>query len=230
MWDSLMWKGPCGDSRPRLSAERSSACGKIAQRMRKNLISCLAVTLLLTSCSPREILSLRLAADLIAASDAFKITQQYTLQTGVLANKDYVSPEYLILQHHGWISATSAACAQGLGPPPCWEVILTPSGVETVRSVVSPDEPAKTTFAIPVAKRQLVAVTGISKQGIVADIDFSWKWVPLNEIGAALYSGDVRYRSTVRFREYDDGWRIVASTPQPPQTLDDALKNAEPAP
>ncbi|HTS34124.1 MAG TPA: hypothetical protein VMH04_00550 [Candidatus Solibacter sp.] len=198
--------------------------------MKQKSIAGLSIILFLTACSPRDILSRRLAADLIAASDAFKTTQQYTLQTGILANKDYVSPEYLVLQHHGWISASAANCSQGLGPPPCWDVILTPSGVETVRAVIAPEEPNRATFALPVAKRQLIAVTGISKQGIVADIDFTWKWVPLNEIGAALYSGDVHYRSTVRFREYDDGWRIVQSSPQPPQNLDDALKNAEPAP
>ena len=66
----------------------------------------------------------------------------------------------------------------------------------------------------------------------MADVDFTWKWVPLNEIGAALYSGDLHYNSTVGFRDYDDGWRIVAaqSAPHSGQTLDDALKNAEPAP
>jgi hypothetical protein len=55
----------------------------------------------------------------------------------------------------------------------------------------------------------------------------------LNEVGAALYSADLRYASTVGFREYDDGWRILAARsaphPNPNQTLDDALKNAEPA-
>jgi len=53
----------------------------------------------------------------------------------------------------------------------------------------------------------------------------------MNEVGAALYSGDLRYNSTVGFREYDDGWRIVIahSAPRSGQMLDDALKNAEPA-
>jgi hypothetical protein len=40
----------------------------------------------------------------------------------------------------------------------------------------------------------------------------------------------VRYKSTVGFRDYDDGWRLVQTAPHPGQTLDDALKNAEPAP
>ena len=116
-------------------------------------------------------------------------------------------------------------------PSPCWDVLLTPSGVETVRALVPAEEADKTSFFIPVARRELVGVTGISKQGNQADVDFTWKWVPLNEVGAALYSGDMRYNSTVGFRDYDDGWRIVigVSAPHPDQTLDDALKNAEPA-
>ena len=187
-------------------------------------------SLLLTSCSPRNYLTRRLATDLISASDAFKTPQQYVLQTGVVAGKDYSTPEYLILQHHGWISATNAACPPGLGPPPCWDVLLTPSGVDAVQSAVPPDQASKPALTIPVARRELVGVTGISKQGTFADVDFTWKWVPLNEIGAALYTGDLHYKSTVGFRDYDDGWRIVLTAPHPSQTLDDALKNAEPTP
>ena len=49
-------------------------------------------------------------------------------------------------------------------------------------------------------------------------------------MGAALYSSDLRYHSTAGFRNYDDGWRVVQSAPHSGQTLDDALKNAKPAP
>jgi len=198
--------------------------------MRKKSILSLFGLLLLVSCSPRDLLSRRLAADLISASDAFKTPQRFTLQTGVVSSKDYVSPEYLVLQHHGWISATTATCAPGVAPPPCWDVLLTPSGVDTIRALVAAEEASKASFAFPVARRELVNVTGINKQGGVADVDFTWRWVPLNEIGAALYSADLRYKSTVAFRNYDDGWRVVQSNPHSAQTLDDALKNAEPVP
>jgi len=189
---------------------------------------CLAL-LLLCSCSPRDFLTRRLAADLISASDPFQTPQQYILQTGVVSNKDYVTPEYQILQHHGWISATSIACPASLAPPPCWEVLLTPSGVDTIRTLLPVDETTHSSFAIPIAKRKFVGITGISKQGTVAEVDFSWRWVPLNEIGAALYSSDMRYQSTVGFRDYDDGWRVAQISLRPAQTLDDALRNAEPA-
>ena len=198
--------------------------------MRKNSILCLIGALLLVACSPRDFLTRRLATDLIAASDAFKTPQQFLLQTGVVSNKDYVSPEYLVLTHHGWISASTIACPQGVAPPPCWEILLTPAGVETVRALVSAEESSKLSFSLPVARRELMDVTGISRQGNAADVDFTWRWVPMNELGAALYSSDLHYKSTVAFRDYDDGWRVVQSNPHTAQTLDDALKNAEPVP
>jgi hypothetical protein len=102
--------------------------------------------------------------------------------------------------------------------------------VDTLRALAPPEDSGKSSFALPVARRELVEVTGISKQGIAADVDFTWRWVPLNEIGAALYSSDLHYKSTVAFRQYDDGWRVVQSNPHTAQTLEDALKNAEPVP
>jgi hypothetical protein len=222
-----MWRRTHSSVRP----GRSPAAPATAHSMRKKIILALAV-LLLASCSPRDFLTRRLATDLISASDTFKAPQQFVLQTGVVSSRDYASPEYLVLQHHGWISATTAPCPAGLTPPPCWDVLLTPIGVDTVRALIPAEEADKPSLAIPVARRDLIAVTGISKQGNVADVDFTWKWVPLNEIGAALYSGDLRYNSTVGFRDYDDGWRIAVGqgVPRTVQSLDDALKNAEPAP
>jgi hypothetical protein len=198
--------------------------------MRKTLTLalCPLLSLALASCSPRDFLTRRLAADLISASTAFQTPQQFTLQTGIVANKDYASPEYVVLQQHGWISATKAPCSPGLIAP-CWDVVLTPSGVDTVRTLIPAEEADKALLFIPVSRRELLAVTGISKQGNVADVDFAWKWVPLNEVGAALYSADQHYVSTVGFRDYDDGWRVLQSAAHSGQSLDDALKNVEPA-
>jgi hypothetical protein len=184
----------------------------------------------LTACSPRDYLTRRLATDLIAASTEFQTPQRYTLQTGVVSNKDYPSPEYLVLQHRNWISANSTPCPAGMTPPPCWDIILTPAGVETIRTIVSAEEAAKSTVLFPAARRELVAVTGIARQGSAADVEFTWKWIPLNEVGAALYSGDLQYKSVVGFRQYDDGWRVQQGTPRSGQSVEDALKNAEPAP
>lgn len=194
------------------------------------LIPCLGSIFLLASCSPRDFLTRRLAADLIASSSTFRAAQQFQLRTGILSNQEHLSPEYLVLQHRGWISAAQARCAPDITPPPCWDVTLTPSGVDTFRPLISPEDAGTQTLRIPAARRELIAVTGISKQGRIADVEFTWRWTPLNEVGAVLYSSNNRYRSTASFRCYDDGWRIVqgggASHPSLP--LDDALKSAEP--
>jgi hypothetical protein len=193
------------------------------------VILCLLLAFL-TACSPRDYLTRRLATDLIAGSSEFQAQQRYTLQTGVVSNKDYPSPEYLVLQHHNWISANSAPCPAGMTPPPCWDIVLTPAGVETIRTIVSAEAAAKSSIPLPAARRELVAVTGVVRQGSAADVEFIWKWVPLNEIGAALYSGDPHYKSLVGFRQYDDGWRMQQGIPHSAQSIEDALKNAEPAP
>src|SRR4051812_28012709 len=145
-------------------------------------------TLVLVSCSPRDFLTRRLAGDLISASPDFKASQRFILQTGILSGKDYPSPEYLVLQNHGWIAATSATCPREVAPPPCWDVVVTPSGVDVVHTALPSEQAAGSLLAVPVARRALVGVTGISKQSGSADVEFAWKWTPLNEIGAALYS------------------------------------------
>jgi|SRR5271165_982863 len=193
------------------------------------LVLSIACLLLFSSCSPRDFLTRRLAADLIASSETFRAQQQFQLRIGVVANKDYLSPDYLVLQHHGWISGTTVPCPPLLTPPPCWDVMLTPSGVETIQTLLAPGDAEKQSFSIPAARRELVAITGIAKQGNLADVELTWKWIPLNEVGAALYSGDVRYHSTAIFRCYDDGWRLMQGASHPAQPLDEALKNAEPA-
>jgi hypothetical protein len=197
--------------------------------MQKPHILVLSIALLLSSCSPRDVLSRRLASDLIESSNIFRAQQQFQLRTGIVSNQDYPSPDYLALQHRGWISATNTRCPAALAPPPCWDVMLTPSGVDTFQSLIAPGDAEKQSFSIPAARRELVAITGIAKQGNVADVEFTWRWVPLNEVGAVFYSGDAHYQSTASFRFYDDGWRLVQGAAHPGQPLDEALKNAEPA-
>lgn len=200
--------------------------------MRKLRIAfALGLLLVATACSPRDFLTRRLASDLIASSDTFKSTQQFGLRTGVTSNKDYISPEYLVLQGRGWITGTSVRCPPDVAPPPCWEVALTPIGVDTFHDLIPNGTTDSPYFSVPVARRQLTGITGISKSGNAADVDFLWKWIPLNEVGAALYASGLQYKSTVGFRQYDDGWRVIeGSAPRSNQGLDDALKNSETAP
>jgi hypothetical protein len=198
--------------------------------MRKSGIVLIVVCLCCgIACSPRDYLTRRLAAALIAASNTFKAPQQFWIRTGIMSNKDYLSPEYMVLQRRGWITGASVPCTPAVAPAPCWDVALTPVGVETFRDLM-PANSSSQYFGVPAARRELVQVTGISASGNAADVDFRWKWVALNEVGAALYNPGVQYDSTVAFRKYDDGWRVIeADAPKLNQGLDDALKNASPA-
>jgi hypothetical protein len=121
-------------------------------------------------------------------------------------------------------------CPAGIDPPPCWDVLLTPLGVDTIRPLIS--VPSRWSrhgpMAIPVARRELVSISGISKAGNFADVEFTWRWVSINPVGAALYDSGVHYRSTVGFRSYDDGWRVVEQAIPSNQPLEDALRNAQP--
>jgi hypothetical protein len=189
------------------------------------VLLCLAV-----GCSPRDFLTRRLAADLISGAEGFRTSQVFWLKTGVVSNKDFNSPESLVLQRQGWITGTPANCSPGVEPSPCWDVVLSPIGVETFRPLVPNSMRATSLVSVRVARRELLEITGISKSGSYADVDFTWHWIALNEVGSALYDSGVRYRSTVAFRSYDDGWRVVTEPVRSNQSLDDALRSAQTAP
>ncbi len=189
----------------------------------------LAVLLCLgMACSPRDFLTRRLAADLISATEAFKAPQMFWLRSGIVSNKDFSSPDFMVLQRRGWILGTEQKCPADVAPPPCWDVVLTPLGVDTIRPLISSAPPDNGPIGIQVVRRELLGVSGISKAGNFADVEFTWRWVSINPVGAALFDSGVRYRSTVAFRGYDDGWRVVEKTVPSNQTLEEALRNAQP--
>ena len=190
------------------------------------LLGALCFTL---ACSPRDFLTRRLAADLISGSDGFKTPQTFWLTTGVVSNKEFSSPESMVLQRRGWIIGNEQKCPAGVEPAPCWDVVLSPIGVDTIRPLIAGRSPGSGAIAIQIARRELVAITGISKGGGLADVEFTWRWAALNKVGEALYDNGVVYRSTVGFRSYDDGWRVVSGPVRSNQTLDEALRNAEPS-
>jgi len=192
-----------------------------------------AITLVLLSftiaCSPRDFLTRRLATDLIAGSDSFKTTQQFWLRTGVISNKDYTSPEYLTLRRRGWITGNGVPCPAEMPSPSCWDMVITPLGVDALRDWVSATAASSQYISVPVAQRELLTVTGIHKDGSLADVDFQWRWSAVNEVGSALYAKNTEYSSTVGFIHYDDGWRVVeGGAPKDTPPLSDALKNAVP--
>jgi hypothetical protein len=197
--------------------------------MRTAKISLLAVLFcLIPGCSPRDFLTRRLAADLISASDAFKAPQVFWLSTGIVSNKDFSSPDSMVLQRRGWIIGTEEKCPAGIDPPPCWDVVLTPLGVDTIRPLISTALPGNGPIGIQVARRELLSISGIAKAGNFADVEFTWRWASINPVGEALYDGGVHYRSTVGFRGYDNGWRVVVQIVPSNQPLEEALRNAQP--
>jgi hypothetical protein len=196
--------------------------------MRTTTTLLLAVLLCLAlGCSPRDFLTRRLASDLISSDDTFKAPQLFWIRTGLVSNKDFGSPEFLVLQSRGWIIGTEQKCREGVEPAPCWDVQLSPLGVSTIRPLISSPLPQNGPIGLQVARRELVNVTGISKTTNVAEVEFTWHWVPLNQVGAALYDTGVYYRSTVGFRGYDDGWRVVDQNVRSDQPMDEALRNAQ---
>src|ERR1700676_2098128 len=188
----------------------------------------LCLMLLCLGCSPRDFLTRRLAADLISTSDTFKAPQLFWLRTGIVSNQDFSSPDFMVLQHRGWIIGTQHKCPAGFEPPPCWDVLLTPLGVDTIRPLISNALSDNGPIGIQVVRRELLSIAGISKAGNFADVEFTWHWVSINHVGGALYDSGVRYRSTVGFRGYDDGWHVVDQSVPSNQTLDEALRNAQP--
>ena len=180
------------------------------------------------ACSPRDFLTRRLAADLISASEIFKTSQIFLLKTGIVSNRDFNSPDSMVLRHRGWIIGTLKNCPPGVEPPPCWDLLLSPLGVDTFRPLTPDNLSGGGSMSLQVARRQLTNIDGISKAGTFADVEFTWRWVALNPVGAALYNEGVQYRSTVAFRSYDDGWRIMKEAVKTNQSMDEALHNAEP--
>src|SRR5450755_4014143 len=88
-------------------------------------------------CSPRDFLTRRLAADLISSSESFKAPQMFWLVTGVVSNKNFSSPDAMVLQRRGCILGTEEKCLAGIEPSPCWDVVLTPLGVDAIRPLIS---------------------------------------------------------------------------------------------
>jgi len=202
---------------------------RTAKTLLLRVLLCLVLLSLDPGCSPRDFLTRRLAADLISASDAFKAPQLFWLKTGIVSNKDFSSPDFMVLQRRGWIIGTGQKCPAGVDPPPCWDVLLTPLGVDTIRPLITSALPDNGPIGIQVARRELLGISGISKAGNFADVEFTWRWVSINQVGTALYDSGVHYRSTVGFRSYDDGWHVVEQNVPSNQTLDEALRNAQPA-
>src|SRR6202521_5553877 len=150
------------------------------------VLLCLILLCPCMGCSPRDFLTRRLAADLISTSDTFKAPQLFWLKTGIVSNQDFSSPDFVVLQRRGWIIGTEHKCPSGVEPPPCWDVLLTPLGVDTIRPLISTTLPDHSSvygpIGIQIVRRELLHIAGISKASNFADVEFTWHWVSTNQI------------------------------------------------
>ena len=149
------WKRPSSGGAKELLRRKFSPESATGPSSRWNLRipSALALLFLMAACSPRDFLTRRLATDLIAGSDAFKATQKFWLRTGTTSNQDYFSPESMVLQQRGWITAAKVACPPAIAPRPCWDVALTPLGVGVFRDLIPANAAQSQYFSVPVAHR-----------------------------------------------------------------------------
>jgi len=91
-------------------------------------------------------------------------------------------------------------------PVPGTTTKLTPKGVEAAKQWQPVDSE---TWQVPMARRAVVAVTGIQPQGEAAVAEFSWRWVSPQP---GVTAGIAALPAKAFFRRYDDGWRLDYST------------------
>ena len=60
-----------------------------------------------------------------------------------------------------------------IAPAPCWDMVITPLGVDALRDWVSATAASSQYISVPVAQRELLAVTGIRKSGSFALMSIS---------------------------------------------------------
>jgi hypothetical protein len=116
-----------------------------------------------------------------------------------------------------------------------WSFYVEPVLTEKGKTFVSGERGARDAFVVPLAHRELLEVTGITKTGdVIAKAQYMWREVP-TEVGRAFVPGTPEYqglpaslrqtlaqrnqtkeygknkRGTTVFHLYDDGWRLGAS-------------------
>jgi len=87
----------------------------------------------------------------------------FWLRTGIVSNKEFSSPDSLVLQRRGWIiGSEQKKCPAGMDPPPCW-MYAHPLGVDTVKPLIGGSLPDNGPIAIEVAHRELAAITASAR-------------------------------------------------------------------
>jgi hypothetical protein len=178
--------------------------------------------LILTSCSSKEITRER-AADLIRNNENFKEAEGEKLLTG---NFCYDWRNLRDAYNYTPLESSGLLRVNDLGDGGCgsmwlkrYNVELTSRGVAKASSWTTSDDKGwatdaqnATTYFIPTANKELVEVTGITKEseGNLAEAEFTWKWAPTDEaetFGKTPTTEIQQGRAALQL--YDDGWRVV---------------------
>lgn len=117
---------------------------------------------------------------------------------------------YTVLESLGYIET-------GYDPNPLMDIInLTEKGKRESAKWEQGSGMLGNHYKIPVLKREVVEVTGISEPKAgenKAEATFKWRWQPLNDIGETLLKNDKNteqiFQGSANLQKFDDGWRLV---------------------
>lgn len=168
---------------------------------------------LLVACAGTRHLSRDRAAEILGGAPFF--SEGYREIEVVVGPRAVFEPgemeEYQVLEKLGLVSIGRSELVS--------TIEVTKLGRERVsRSQATASELHKRYF-FRVAQRKLVTVTGVAtgEQG-QAQVEFTWTWKPINEIGRSLRADATTYQAMTRFRLFDDGWRIEGTIAEPSAT------------
>jgi hypothetical protein len=174
------------------------------------------------ACSSKEI-SRERAADLIRSNNEFKRPDGVKLLTGKFCydwrNLRDVYTSYAPLESADLLKVSDLGAGCGSMWLKRYNVELTSSGMARAKSWTTSDDKGwatdaqgSTTYFIPTASKELVEVTGITKdpEGGQAQAEFTWKWAPTEDASrfGKVPSAELK-KGLASLQLYDDGWRIV---------------------
>lgn len=180
-------------------------------RKRSSAAVCLLLVFIALASGCGRGLSRNNAADLISQSNTFITNQSANYQPNLprerlflLMDNTYEGDFHRALKEVGFIDSNLELTEAGINATKGWKMDSTIKGSES--------------YSVPLAKRELVEVTGIGEiqgqSGSFIEAKFKWRWEPINDIGKAMkLEIRVGYGSAI-FRKFDDGWRLDSlSTP-----------------
>ncbi len=159
------------------------------------------------------------AAKLISGNQKFSEPMKVEFRYGQVYGKgvgESTSWDISVNQHIYSVLDSLGYIEMGYDPNPLMDIVnLTEKGKKEAANWEQGSGMMGKFYKIPVLKREIVEVTGISepKSGEnTSQATFTWRWQPINEIGKAL--GDENtfeklFEGSAQFQKFDDGWRVM---------------------